>query len=367
MTTFRSQGSEQLTALCRAVGFEARPAVEAFETLVEPWGELPVGTAPRWASDITDDGSPYEFSLGIEGARGEPRFLVESQGRDGSLSAAWTAAQETNERLRRRYGTSLERLSRIEDLFAPRYAGARFAMWHAAWLRAGAEPLFKVYLNPDARGPGEAPALVEEALGRLGFSGVWPQLAKHLSRRAGADRLIYFSLDLAADEQARVKVYIAHERGSAEDVEPLLATGPEYVPGDAHRFCQALTGTTGPFTARPLLTCLAYVANGGTQPSSVTLHLPIRCYARDDGEASRRVVEQLGVGKGAMYLRALQALAGRPLEAGTGLQTYVSYRRQRERLRTTIYLSPELYSAQRMLLAATARPPRYAPSAELFA
>jgi hypothetical protein len=43
------------------------------------------------------------------------------------------------------------------------------------------------------------------------------------------------------------------------------------------------------------------------------------------------------------YRRALMSVAERPLEAGIGLQSYASFRREKDRLRSTVYFQPEIY------------------------
>ncbi|MEI8258009.1 MAG: hypothetical protein WCJ30_20220, partial [Deltaproteobacteria bacterium] len=65
-----------------------------------------------------------------------------------------------------------------------------------------------------------------------------------LARRP-RDRLIYFSLDLVDTPAARVKVYIAHVDGGADDLELVLSLSPHHEAGDAARLCRALAGTTG--------------------------------------------------------------------------------------------------------------------------
>jgi len=343
-TTLRSFAQARLEALCHTVDFEPAIAAETLDMFLAPWGDCSLRARPPWPSDITDDHTPVELSLSIEGNRLEPRFLVEVQGRDGSLASAWSAARETNERLHRRYGVSLARLAEIEALFEPRGVDARFGMWHAVWLRPAQAPLFKIYLNPQVQGRGEAPALVEEALRRLGFSRAWSFLAAQLGRRGVSDDLIYFSLDLDGGAHARVKVYVAHPRARVEEIDPLLASGPDHVHGDAERFCRAMTGGTGPFHARPLLTCFAFTDPAEARPQSVTLHLPIRCYVDSDQVALHRISSYLGEGTGSMYRRAITAIAGRPLDARTGIQTYVSLQRRRGGSRVTVYLGLEAYT-----------------------
>lgn len=354
-TTLRSFAQERLAALCRAVHFDEETAADALDTLVEPWGERPLGEQPPWPSDITDDHTPVELSLSLGGDRADPRLLVEAQGEDGSSASAWGAAALLNQRLRRRYGVSLARLAKVEALFKPSVPNARFAMWHAVWLRPNEAPLFKVYLNPAAHGRASAPALVKEALSRLGFSRAWSFLAAELNRRAGADELIYFSLDLSKGAEARVKTYIAHPNAHAEEIEPLLASGPYYEPGDAQRFCRATTGSAGPFNARPLVTCFAFTAAADAQPESVTLHVPIRCYVASDELAQDRVASYLGEEARPIYRRAVAAVAGRPLKAGAGIQTYASLQRKSRGPRVTAYLALEAYSGTSLRRAA-ARP-----------
>lgn len=52
-------------------------------------------------------------------------------------------------------------------------------------------------------------------------------------------------------------------------------------PGDISSFCQAITGSNGLWPSRPLLTCLAFRENSDL-PYTITLHVPIRCYAPND-------------------------------------------------------------------------------------
>lgn len=346
--SFRSLAQLRLHALCEAVAFEPAAAQAVFDALIDSWGDLPIGAAPRWRSDITDDHTPYELSLSFANGRAEPRFLVESQCESPAdlptLDKAWEAGQATNQRLRGRYGACLERFERIVDLFAPSAVQTRFAMWHAAWLRPGAPPLFKLYLNPEAHGPAAAPQRVAAALQRLGFTHAWRFIAEQLQRRPSRDHIIYFSLDLEATPEARVKIYLAHPGARAQDVEPLLAAAPDYQPGDAERFCRALTGGSGPYELRPLLTCFAFSSEHDCRPRNVTLHLPIRCYVRDDHVALERIATLLGEREGALYRRAVEAVAPRPLDAGAGLQTYVSFRRQNEQPKITVYLAVEAYA-----------------------
>ena len=72
-----------------------------------------------------------------------------------------------------------------------------------------------MYLNPAARGRSEARALVEAAMMRLGFG----EACAHLPATGPEAEICYFSLDLSAQPEARVKVYTAHHHATSAHVE----------------------------------------------------------------------------------------------------------------------------------------------------
>jgi hypothetical protein len=345
--TLGGSGRTQLRTLCDVIGCSAdlERATALFDLLGETWAERPVAAPPAFPSDITDDHSPYEFSLALDGARPELRVLTEATGASGTLAANWEAAMRLSERLEQRHGASLARAHRITDLFRPRRGDLRFAAWHAVSLNGpGAAPDIKLYLNPDAAGVEKAPALTEEALRRLGLARAFAWVARYALRRGARDRLVYFSLDLSDQPEARVKVYVALEEATPGDVEAAMCAVPGQAPGEAGRTCVALAGGEGPYRARPIILSLAFVAGEDTQPTAVALHVPVRCYAEDDLAVVRRVRPFLSKADADLYQRVVTGLGGRPLDAGVGLQTYASVRHYRGRDRLTAYLSPELYA-----------------------
>lgn len=346
--SLQSFGSERLDALCHAVGFGAgdtRTVRRTFERMSDSWGHRPLGEKPAWRSDITDDHTPFELSLAMEEGLPEVRFLLEAQGQPTTPRSCWEAGLALNERLRRELGVPLERFERVRALFEPVDARARFGLWHAVCVVPGGAPTFKVYLNPFARGPEGARALVREALERLGCAEAWHVLSTRAMRQGSGDTPVYFSLDLSSHRAARIKVYLAHPEALAEELEDVMALGREYVPGEARDFCQQLQGTPSAFTAaRSTLTCLAFTSDEPGSPSSVTLHVPIRCHAAHDADALRRIRPLLDTASRGLLERAVAALARRPLEDGVGLIQWVSLRRQGGGRRATFYLATEAYS-----------------------
>lgn len=343
--TLRSIGLHKLAALCDALGMhnEFGTAAQLFELFSRTWGARTRSTRHP-ASDITDDSSPFEFSLAVEAGCPELRMLAEAQGRSATPVSNWGVAWRLTEQLGRTFGVSVARARQIADLFQPDRRTRVFSLWHAACLRANGVPDLKLYFNPRARGVARVDATMYEAFARLGQAQCYEWIRQHAIVRGQQDSFAYMSLDLGAHANARTKVYIAHRNATPSDVERVMAAVPGHVAGDALEFCNAMAPDRGPFRRRPLLTCMAFVA-GRPEPTTVTLHLPIRCYADSDQVVLERVGKFLSPAEARLHGAAVEAMAGRSLDAQAGLQTYTSFRRVEGRQRLTVYLSPEVYSA----------------------
>jgi len=365
--TFANAGIERLRALAETVGMTPRLAeLEAlFRRVLGKWGDLPVGAAPPWPSDVGDDHTPYEWSVAFGGDDGaELRLLVEPLGSPPSLVANRDRTIALLEQLESEGKITLGRFRAIQDLFLPDDARGVFSLWLAISASPRGPFDYKLYLNPECRGPALAPTLVEEALVRLGFDRAWGHVARSIARRGPVlDELKYFSLDLAASEGARVKVYSRHHRPTIEEMEEAARGAVGHRDGDIARFLEQLGAPSGTrLSGRPLATCLAFVAGAAEpdRPAAVTHYFPVNGYARNDAEVADRigrVMQEAGLDDG-LYRRALEAFAMRPLTDQIGLQSYVSLQRRRGRPRVTVYFAPELYRAGAVAQAA----PRATPS-----
>lgn len=364
MASLREIGVSKLRALGRALELSealVRSAVSVFDVMSTPWSALHAGDRPPWPNDITDDGSPFEFSVALDGRGCELRMLMESQSLPISATSSWDAGLSLQGRLRDAGLVSLERFQQVQDLFCPApQSEARFSLWHAAVLTETGSPLFKCYLNPAIQGKVAAPHVVHEALSRLGLERASDVLSECLNRLAMPD-VRYFALDLDQAESARVKVYVGSSE-SADEVEELLRGVANFAPGQATEWLSALTGRAGPFRARPILCCLAFTA-ARAQPTA-TLHVPIRCYVDNDEQAAERITSLLPPQAAKRLRRTLAAVADRPLAVGRGLLTYASLRPAPDRLRVTVYLAPEVYAiaAPRRATTAVRRIPFGEPS-----
>jgi DMATS type aromatic prenyltransferase len=344
--TLHELGIQQLSALATV----SDELVRELPRIVEVFGELlgtsaarRVGDPPAYASDVVDDHTPFEMSIAIGDATPQLRVLVETVCGDSSLAARWTAARALGERLRERHGADLRRLDQVADLFEPRKDHGLLALWYAVSFRLDAAPECKAYVDLRARGNEHARAVLEEALDRLGLGAVYPRLMREAGGRDLLDELVYFSLDLADHEHARVKVYFRHHRATAAEVARVIADAGMTESDEVREFCTVILGHQGPYMPRPLVSCWAFA--DGREPQSATLYAPIAYHVCHDGEARDRVrrwLDRAGI-EPAGYERALAAYARRPLEAGVGMHSYVSYKRDRGVPKLTAYLAPEAY------------------------
>jgi DMATS type aromatic prenyltransferase len=345
--TYVECGIEKLTALCHSVGLSNKieQITEIFRTLTSSWGKTAVGSKTTWKSDVSDDCSPFEFSIALDPNKAELRVLVEAQGRNPNLQSNWQAGLELNQQLAAKYNVNLDRFEQIADLFAPTDSEAKFSIWHSACFYLDKEPAFKLYVNPQAQSKSKAAAIVEESLVRLGFDRVWPTLAETAAQRGpDKDEFIYFSLDLAAHAQARVKVYLRHHNATPAELESALSAANNYVAGDAIEFCQAMAPGQTLFAQKPVGTCFSLIQGANSVPSFGTLYLPICNYASDDRVVCDRLNSYLAQHSfpSSVYTSTLESFATRSLDTGIGMQSYTSFRREQEQMRVAVYLNPEI-------------------------
>ncbi|WP_310423164.1 tryptophan dimethylallyltransferase family protein [Chamaesiphon sp. VAR_48_metabat_135_sub] len=367
--TYFEVGVEKITALCNALDMTAKTAqvVEVFRVMTSSWGERQIGETTNWPCDVSDDGSPFEFSIALDPKQAELRILVEAQGSDPNLQSNWQAGLALNQDLATHFNVSLDRFGQIEDLFVPTNPAAKFSMWHAACFYPDKEPAFKLYLNPQAQQQSRAAAVVEESLVRLGFLHAWPGLAEIAAQRGpDQDEFPYFSIDLAANSKARVKVYVRHKDATVADLERALSLADNYVVGAATEFCQAMAAGQSSFSAKPAISSFSWIEGNDATPSIGTLFLPISSYAPDDRAVCDcldlyLIQHSLPV---AIYSSALKTFATRPLEAGMGMHSYISLRQEKQQRRVTVYLNPEVNAVRSPNAKVTSQSVRCLPSLE---
>jgi DMATS type aromatic prenyltransferase len=335
-------GLRDFDAFWRALHDSACPAtvLAVADTMFSGWGGGEPVASSSWRSQVSDDGTPWEFSVCHRPGAMDVRLLVEAQGDRPCWDAFVAAGLELTARLFA-HGADLDRFERVRELFLPRDGDGCFALWHGATFERTGRPLFKLYLNPQIHGCYHAPAVVEQAFAALGLRSAFPAVLAASHRACEIDEIRYVSIDLDRSATARVKVYLVHEHVGADQLERVMALALDHRPGRARELCELIGGGQSAFTDLPISTCLSFVA-GHDRPTSVTAHLPVRAYAQDDAEVRTRIAGWLATCgfDPASYLRAIAAVAHRPLDAGLGLHSYASTKAGSEPT-CTVYVGSE--------------------------
>ncbi|MFF9016857.1 tryptophan dimethylallyltransferase family protein [Streptomyces sp. NPDC014870] len=367
--TLGGHAARQILRLCEAAGLSGNDSVEYARTLLSvlgPVAERPLDMPPPYDSFLSDDHTPVEYSLAFTpDAPPTLRVLLEPGCGAGSLAENGRVGLRAVRALARRWGFSTQRLDELEDLFFPAAPEGPLALWLALELLPGGVPKVKVYLNPAASGEERSVATVREALGRLGHDRAFGSLPP-------SERPLFFALDLGDWEEPRVKVYLVHRDLSAREAPGLVRTPGGPARSQITRFFRTAAGQAAfgpgsrlgldvPLDRRPGLSCHAFTSTRSARPSGFTLHVPVRDYARHDGEALDRAVTLLrrhGMDP-APLVEALSAVTPRRLEDGAGLIAYLALAHQAGKpLRVTAYISSEAYAV---------RPPAAAPLARVGA
>src|SRR6185436_18374296 len=121
-TTYFTHAVGRLQAISEAFSIDpARQEISGriLRTCMESWNFTPVGATPKVLSDITDDHTPFEFSLSFRPNLVDVRFLVEAQPEAPTIGSRWKAGIELLESLERDFGCDISLFRELEDLFEP--------------------------------------------------------------------------------------------------------------------------------------------------------------------------------------------------------------------------------------------------------
>src|SRR5678815_3156718 len=110
--TYFTHAVRRLEAICEAFSIEpARQELtgKILRTCMESWNYTPIGAVPIVLSDITDDHTPFEFSLSFRPNLVDVRFLVEAQPEAPTITSRWKAGIELLKSLEREHGCDISR------------------------------------------------------------------------------------------------------------------------------------------------------------------------------------------------------------------------------------------------------------------
>lgn len=353
-TSWNDFALNTLTPLAAAAGLSHKmPIVQAgFELLSDPWGNTPIPEEPAWLSDVCSDHSVFEPSLALSAQGNVLRVLVEAQGADGTLAGQAVAGRALTQRIAAEFGLSVERCRALEQLFleeTPALGGptqGRFGVWHAIEVGPDSRvPSVKVYFDLSAWGKASAAALAEEALQRIGFASAWPSIGELLSKQRMHTELAYFSVDAGDEGHARVKIYLRHHGATAEGLDACFSSATQYRPGSVKTALCELGVGDGPYLERPIVASYSFTKAQAVVPSHATLYFPLESYVENDAESMARLEGYCGnLGLPLMQLQAaVEGIAPGPLRDGHGLISYVSFREEQGKPRSTVYFSPQAF------------------------
>ncbi|CAL9634275.1 tryptophan dimethylallyltransferase family protein [Streptomyces sp. enrichment culture] len=345
--------ARQLVRLCDVAGLPPEDSATYADVLLHTLGPMasrPLHEPPPCRTFLSDDHTPVEYSFAFHtGAAPMLRVLLEPGWAADTLAENGRAGLRAVRDMARTWRFATDRLDELEDLFFPEDPEGPLALWCALELCPGGVPKVKVYLNPAASGAERSHATVREAMRRLGHGEAFAALPP-------ADGFPFLALDLGDWETPRVKVYLRHDGLSAAEAPGLsrMPAGPE--PETVTEFFRTAAGLDGtgtddavPLTGRPVLTCHAFTESTAGLPSGFTLHIPVRDYARHDGESLERAATALyriGVDPAAL-LGSLSAVTARLPEEGVGLIAYLALVHQQGcPPRVTVYISSEAYAVR---------------------
>ncbi len=347
--TSRIEAAADKLARCHeGLGLSGERAADAALLLAEVWGPS-AGRAigdPLWRCYISVDGSPFELSLSWRDGTAQVRISIEALADPPEPTANQEFAWDLLRGLAGRPGTHVEHVLALEDLFRSSSPREHYWMGHGIAWPPGADPMFKVYLDPHVDGPERAPAVVEEAMERLGMREGWHATLAHIDGHGGPGRIGAFSLDLENPARARTKVYLQYPDLDGEAIDRQAEAAPSHVPGTFATALREILGRVGPPFAKPPVTCFAF-RKGEDLPVAATLYVPMVQPLAHDAEARDRAaafMRSVGADPGP-YTSFLDSLADRPLSE-TRNQNFIAYEPARpgKGPRFSVYSAPGLYT-----------------------
>ncbi|MFC4564149.1 tryptophan dimethylallyltransferase family protein [Nocardiopsis mangrovi] len=324
---------------------EARALAALITDVWGVWADAPVAT-PAWRCYAAADGSPFELSASWTGNDVELRVtgeaLADPPGPAANQELAWAHLRG----IAGRPGVDLGQVLALEDLFRSDEPREHYWMMHGVAVRPGADPLFKVYLDPHVGGSEHAGDVIDEAMARLGMGAAWRRTLDHTGAFGGPGRIGSLALDLTDPERARAKIYLQYPDHDARAIDSQAAIAAGHVPGAFAAALRTITGHSAPPFGKPPVTCFAF-RKGRSVPAAATLYVPMIPEFPDDESARDRTAAFLsreGIDPGP-YAAFLESLADLPL-AETRNQNFIAYHPAPPGTtpRFSCYVAPGLYA-----------------------
>jgi hypothetical protein len=294
--------------------------------LLPRWAHDRIGLAPAEPSYVAGDGFPAEMSVNWSGGQPELRVLFDSLGHDVVLPGESAFGR------------------RVHETFTPRADRPSPApVWHSLAWRPPAGIVHKTYFGLYQWPHQHREAAVAEAMARLGMTTAWDDARRRVESIGGDREIEFFAVDLAAEANARVKIYYRNHGAGLDEVNRVAAVAASHDAERADTAYRVLAGERAD-AGEAALTCLAF-RSGLDRAAESTTYLRLPDLAAHDEEAVDRTAALLfREGADPDAFRSLAAaLAPGPLAAGRGFLELVSYRTAGRRGDVTTYFRFPVY------------------------
>ncbi|KAH7179109.1 uncharacterized protein B0J16DRAFT_346283 [Fusarium flagelliforme] len=359
---FVQKGISDLASAAGLTKSEKQSLDHAISVCMEGWGHEEIPETPKWQTQLGRNNSPFEYSVsfGLKTGKKQVRFAFELPA-ENTIQAMQESALKLNENIG---DTDLDVLlwgfGMIRYIFFLPNPIGKFTAWYGY-----DDPIWKIYLDPQAQGQDNAGRLISQALHHLDMTKAWHVIDDTMQFGSGLP--IRLGIDLVDEKVARVEVivdfwghptknfaYFATERYYPRNNE--IVTEAEVV-----RLCKILLGVEDEdavLNGEPPLVSYSFTRTENRDVElEMTLHIPVWPYMHDDAQFQKRVEEWMRglshVLSGKQidnlvegYRDCLKAVARRPLEDGSGLHSWFSLKDSKKHGDSiTVHFSTEMYGA----------------------
>lgn len=321
-----------------------------FNTIILPY--LGDGKTKKWDSWVTDDNSPYDWSLVLTQDGIRLRIIWEPQNSLPTLDSMKQTSFEFLQVLSKQFNANTNVLQPILPFLKSDWAKNS---WFAT--EFGDEYQFKIYFGGSTQEPYKD--IMETLNLKFAFDG--------LKRCLTANHYIEgMSMDLADSTSSRVKLYIRLPEITPSQVVELLQATVHNIDDGLLEFLEHFFPAIKPavtelsrYGATDIketykaseITLTYYFLQGVEKPTHCRVHLPVRFYFQNDQQILDKVAQLAEKRFPATYPQyskiVTQLSSHRKLSNHTGIQSTLSYScNKKNEVEFVSYISPELFSRQ---------------------
>ncbi|KAJ4135229.1 hypothetical protein NW768_004850 [Fusarium equiseti] len=360
---FVQKGISDLASAASLTKSEKQSLDHAISVCMEGWGHEEIPETPKWQSQLGRNNSPFEYSVSFSLKTGKKqiRFRFELPAGENTPQDMQESASKFNDNLQSTYlDVLLWGFGMIRYIFFLPNPIGRFTAWYCY-----DDPIWKIYLDPQAQGQDNAGRLVSQALHHLDMNKAWHVIDDMMQWGYGLP--IRLGIDLVEEKDARVEVVVDFWQPTIKNFAHLATE--RYYPrnneivteAEVARLCKILLDVEDDdavMDGEPPMISYSFTRtkNRGDELET-TIHIPVWPYMHDDAQFQKRVEEWMrglshvlseqqidNLVEG--YRGCLKAIARRPLEDGSGLHSWFSLTDSKKHGdMVTVHFSTEMYGA----------------------